>query len=81
MIIRQEESTPIGDFFHDSGVSKVFDALATTVDDFEVNTERLSSWCDFIIDKIKGLKGQIKKIETTCKKSNQEINLSKGTEI
>lgn len=37
MIVRQEESTPIGDFFHDSGVSKVFTALETTVDDFEVN--------------------------------------------
>lgn len=80
MIVRQEESTPIGNFFHDSGVSKVFTALETTVDDFEVNTDQLLSWCDFIVDKIKLLKGQIKKVETAQKKyeNSLEINLKKG---
>lgn len=45
-----------------------------------VNTDQLLSWCDFVVDKIKLLKGQIKKVETAQKKyeNTLEINLKKG---
>lgn len=63
MIIKQEESTPIGDFFHDSGIKKVFEKLSEQVDEREVESEELNVFCDSIIASLKGLKNQIKKVE------------------
>lgn len=59
----QQENTPIGDYFHDSGVYTIFNALMSTVDDFEVDTDQLNAWCGIIINDIKGLQNFIKKIE------------------
>ena len=39
MIIQQEESTPIGNCFHDSGILKIMEKLQGSVDKFEVDTE------------------------------------------
>ena len=49
MKIRQEESTPIGDFFHDSGVYSMFNNLANIVDDVEVETNDVDAYCDGLI--------------------------------
>lgn len=71
MNIKQEENTPIGDYFHDSGVWTVFNALASTVDDFDVDTEQLNAWCESIVKSLKGLQGIIKKCETQYAKHLQ----------
>lgn len=68
MNIRQEETTPIGDYFHDSGVKTIFNAIEITVDEFEVNTDQLNSWIDAVINDLKGLKGQIKRTEADWEK-------------
>lgn len=68
MKIRQEESTPIGNFFHDCGVKTIFQALEVTVDDFEVDTEQLDAWCGIIINNIKALQNLIKKSEKEYEK-------------
>ena len=68
MIIRQEESTPIGDYFHDRGILKTFKKIQDSVDEFELDTESVSSYCDVLIDSLKGLKSFIKKVETEAKK-------------
>ena len=84
MNVRQEETTPIGDYFHDSGVYTVFNALCSTVDEFEVETEQLNAWCDMIINSIKGLKGVIRKCEQQTEKQKRadEINemIKRGAE-
>lgn len=76
MKIRQEDSTPIGDFFHDSGVNTVYNAIANTVDEFEVDTDQLTFWCDAVIDKMKQLKSQISKVEKAWQKAQYEKELS-----
>ena len=68
MKIRQEESTPIGDYFHDSGINKVFEKLSESVDEFEVDTDELSVYCDSLISLLKGLKSKIKKEESEASK-------------
>ena len=71
MTIRQEETTPIGDYFHDSGVWTVFNALCSTVDDFEIESDQLNAWCDMIVNSIKGLKSVIKKCEQQTEKKRR----------
>lgn len=75
MTVRQEENTPIGDYFHDSGLFSVFNMLSTAVDEFEVDTVQLNSWIDNLILNLKGLKTQIKKTEIEYQKflNNQEL--------
>ena len=68
MKIRQEESTPIGDWFHDNGLRRAFDGIASQVDDFDVDTGDLCNSCDCLINLLKGLKGQVKKAETAWQK-------------
>lgn len=73
MIVRQEESTPIGDYFHDNGILKIFEKIQESVDEFEVNTDELNSYCDALVNSVKGLKSQIKKVESLwAKVKNQE---------
>lgn len=76
MIVRQEEQTPIGDYFHDSGLWTVFNQLSARVDDFEVDTDKVSAWIDDLISNLKGLKSHIKKYEAEYQKilRQQEIN-------
>lgn len=64
MIIRQEETTPIGDYFHDSGMMKVFERLQNTVDEFELDTTDIETYCDNLITSLKSLKAITKKAET-----------------
>lgn len=64
MTIRQEESTPIGNYFHDNGILKIFEKIKGQVDEFEVDTEELSTDIDFLISSLKGLKITVKKAET-----------------
>lgn len=68
MTIRQEESTPIGDYFHDRGIQKIFEKLSEKVDDFEIDTEEINSYCDGLIQSLKGLKAHVKKVESERKK-------------
>ena len=63
MKIRQEENTPIGDFFHDSGVYSMFNNLSNIVDNVEVDTTDVDSYCDGLISALKGLKSIVKKVE------------------
>jgi len=72
MKIRQEETTPIGNYFHDSGVRSIFLALETTVDDFEVDTDQLKAWCGIIINDLKGLQNTITKCEKEWIKKQHE---------
>lgn len=81
MTIRQEESTPIGDYFHDSGILKVFEHVQNSVDEFEVETTELSEYCDTLINSLKGLKGQIKKVESAWVKHKTQESLSDRVNI
>jgi len=72
MKVYQHESSPIGDYFHDSGVWTIFNALSSTVDDFEIDTDQLNAWCGIIIKDIKGLQGMISKIEKEETKKKHE---------
>ena len=68
MKIRQEESTPIGNWFHDNGMMRVFNRISEQVDEFDVDTDELSDCCDCLITLAKGLKAQIKKVEAEWQK-------------
>lgn len=81
MTIRQEETTPIGDYFHDSGILKLFEHIQNSVDEFEVDTTELSEYCDTLINSLKGLKGQIKKVESAWAKRKAQENLSDSINI
>lgn len=73
MIIRQEEETPIGNYFHDNGVMKLFSKITDTVDEFEVDTERLKLLCDEMSAKMKELKAFVNSVEKSeLKKSIQK---------
>jgi len=63
MIINQISNTPIGDCFHDSGVTTIFNALSETVDNFEVDSDQLNAWTEHIIKSMKTLQAQIKDCE------------------
>ena len=76
MTIRQEETTPIGDYFHDSGVFQTFQQLSSTVDDFEVETDKLNAWCDHIVKSIKGLQSHIKACEKEWIKHEQQRSVN-----
>jgi hypothetical protein len=68
MIIRQDESTPIGNYTHDNGIIKQFEKIAGIVDEFEVDTDELSNYCDSLIENLKGLKAYTKKVEVEWEK-------------
>lgn len=73
MIIRQEEETPIGNYFHDNGVMKLFSKITDIVDEFEVDTERLKLLCDEMSAKVKELKAFVNSVEKAeIKKSIQK---------
>lgn len=75
MIIRQEETTPIGDTFHDTGMMKVFEKLTATVDEFEVETNDIQTYCDNLITSLKTLKAITKKTETEYAKAMAQREL------
>lgn len=76
MKVRQEEDSPIGNCFHDSGVTTVFNALAQTVDDFEIDTDQLNAWCEHIIKSMKTLQYQIKDYEKKQIKKMHERDIA-----
>ena len=82
MIIRQEESTPIGDQFHDSGILKMVEKLTDTVDEFELDTDDVQTYCDGLITALKSLKVVTKKAETeyTKVKAQKELKDSLNTQ-
>ena len=81
MIIRQEESTPIGDTFHDSGMMKVFEKLTAIVDEFELDTDDVQTYCDNLITSLKNLKSVTKKAESEYQKvmAQKELKSSLNT--
>lgn len=81
MTIRQEDETPIGNHFHDTGILKVMESIQNIVDEFEVDTDQLNAYIDSEIDKLKSLKSQVKKVEQAWIKKihNREINDSINT--
>lgn len=76
MKIRQEESTPIGDFFHDSGLMKIFNCIRNSVDEFEVDTDELSDLCDRLASAAKMLKGIVRKAEAAYRKHLSDEKIS-----
>lgn len=64
MIIEQVESSPIGDYFHDSGIKGMFLNIENSVDSFEIESTELIVYCDSFIQAIKGLKSKIKSVES-----------------
>lgn len=75
MIVRQEENTPIGNYFHDNGILKVFDMLQNEVDEFEVETENIKAYCDNLITSLKGLKSITEKTESEYAKKKAQRNI------
>lgn len=75
MIIRQEESTPIGDQFHDSGILKMVEKLTDIVDEFELDTDDVQTYCDGLITVLKSLKAVTKKAETEYAKVKAQKEL------
>lgn len=75
MKVRQEDSTPIGDFFHDSGVFSMFNNLSNIVDEVEVETNDVDAYCDGLISALRGLKSIVKKVEgeETKRKSMEKV--------
>lgn len=63
MKLSQINESPIGNTFHESGVTTIFNALAQTVDEFEVDSDQLIAWTDHIIKSMKTLQAQIKDCE------------------
>lgn len=63
MLFRQEESTPIGDYFHDNGTVKLFGRISEAADEFEVDTERMKAQCDEMCTKMRELKAFIVSVE------------------
>lgn len=76
MRIRQEENTPIGDYFHDSGAKSAFGSLESIVDDFDLDTDTVAALCDKVIECMKGLKGQVKKVESAWVKQVSQDRIS-----
>ena len=81
MIIRQEETTPIGDTFHDSGILKVMEKLKDTVDEFEVDTDDIQTYCDNLITSLKNLKVVTKKAETEYAKVKAQRELKDSLKV
>lgn len=79
MIVRQEESTPIGDYFHDCGILKAFECLQNTVDEFEVETTELISCCDYLITNLKNLKNRITAVEKEWAKRKAQEEIGEKT--
>lgn len=75
MIIRQEENTPIGNQFHDSGILKVIEKLTAIVDEFELDTSDVQTYCDNLITSLKELKSVTKKAETEYQKIKAQKEL------
>lgn len=75
MKIRQEESTPIGNYFHDLGILKVFQKIENSVDKFEVDTEDLFICCETLCSLLKKLNSKIKKVEADEIKRRQSREL------
>ncbi len=70
MIIKQEEESPIGNYFHDNGTLVCFNKIKDTVDEFEIDTEHLKLWCDEMITKMKELKTFINSTEKNEQKKS-----------
>ena len=75
MIIRQEENTPIGNQFHDSGILKVMEKLTAIVDEFELDTSDVQTYCDNLITSLKELKSVTKKAEIEYQKIKAQKEL------
>lgn len=63
MILRQEEETPLGNYFHDSGMLRLFNLIENSVDEFIVDTERTKVLCDELSAKAKEFKNFITSVE------------------
>ena len=51
------------------------------VDEFEVDTDKLNSYCDLLITSLKGAKTQIKKVEAAWAKHKAQEELSDSVNI
>ena len=63
MKLSKINESPIGNTFHESGVTTIFNVLAETVDEFYVDSDQLSAWCDHIIKSMKLIQSVIKDCE------------------
>lgn len=63
MILRQEEETPLGNYFHDSGMLRLFNLIENSVDEFIVDTERTKALCDELSAKAREFKNFIIAVE------------------
>lgn len=63
MILRQEEETPLGNYFHDSGMLRLFNLIENSVDEFIVDTERTKALCDELSVKAREFKNFIAAVE------------------
>lgn len=76
MIIRQEEDSPIGNYFHDNGIQKTFEKIQTMADDFEIDTERLRIYCGELSSKLKQFRSFILSAEKSEMKKSVRNEIS-----
>lgn len=76
MIVKQEDETPIGDYFHDAGTVKIFEKLKDIIDDFEVETNDILSYANHLISIMKGLKNLVKQEESKALKRKRQDDIS-----
>ena len=68
MTIIQEETTPIGDFYHSCGIHTLVNEIEAIVDDFELDTDELTPLVDCLVLKAKSFKSHIQKAEANALK-------------
>lgn len=75
MLIRQEEETPVGDYYHDYRIEPLFNEVKNTVDEFEFDSEVLKMNIETLMTRLKGLRNFIVSLEKTAMKSNYQQEL------
>lgn len=75
MLIRQEEKTPVGDYYHDYRIEPLFNEVKSTVDEFEFDSEVLKMNIETLMTRLKGLRNFIVLLEKTAMKSNYQQEL------
>ena len=67
MLIRQEEETPVGDYYHDYRIEPLFNEVKSTVDEFEFDSEVLKMNIETLMTRLKGLRNFIVSLEKMSK--------------
>lgn len=75
MIIRQEEESPIGDYYHDNKIEALFNDIKNSVDEFDVESEVLKLNIDALISLLKSFRTHVTLVEKNYTKYIHQKNL------